>query len=349
MEEKRRYFRLGLFVVVGLALLLGVLFVLGGRSLFEPSLTFESYFNSSVSGLDIGSQVQFRGIPLGQVVEIVGSAPLYEDEVPLAQRRAYIVVRAQLKGPRAELWREELAEYVALGLRVQTQLAGITGQQFLALDFLAPEDYPPLSFDWEPDYPYVPSGPSLTSELMANLQQFVNSLNQADIATLGHNLNELTAALDRKVEEIPAVELADDLHALLRDARATIDRLDRVIASTPIDSAVRNFASASVRVDRLLGSPALQETVEGAGAVAGRLGGMARRGEFDRIIQNLDDSVARADALLADGRYELQNILRDLRVVAGNLRSLSELARDNPSGLLFGSPPERVQFPQENR
>ena len=44
MEENKSYFRLGLFVVMSLAILLGVLFVLGGRSLFEPTFSFETYF-----------------------------------------------------------------------------------------------------------------------------------------------------------------------------------------------------------------------------------------------------------------------------------------------------------------
>lgn len=349
MEEKRRYFRLGLFVILTLCLALGILFLLGGRSLLEPSLTFETYFDRSVAGLGIGSSVQFRGIPLGQVVEIRSSAPLYEHQLPLTERRSYIVVRATVKGERALIWEKEWQDYVDMGLRVQTQLAGVTGQQYLALDLLDPEQHPSLPFDWQPEYPVVPSGPSLASEIIANLQQLSDSLNQANLGNLGQNLNELTTTLTARVKEIPTGEIVAELEALLTDARATVDRLDRVIASAPIDAAVRNIASASVRLDRLLGNPALQETVDGAGAVAGRLGGMARRGEFDRIVQNLDDSVARTDALLADGRYELQNILQNLRVVSENLRSLSEVARDNPSGLLFGGPPERVQFPQENR
>ena len=71
MDEGQNYRRLGLFVLVTLALLAGILFVLGGRSLFQPTFTFETYFNESVAGLEIGAPVQFRGVPLGQVTEIL--------------------------------------------------------------------------------------------------------------------------------------------------------------------------------------------------------------------------------------------------------------------------------------
>ena len=37
-----------------------ILFVLGGRALFEPTMTFETYFDESVAELDIGSPVCFE-------------------------------------------------------------------------------------------------------------------------------------------------------------------------------------------------------------------------------------------------------------------------------------------------
>ena len=78
MDEDKRYVRLGVFVVVTLSLLAAVLFLLGGRKLFQPTFTFETYFNQSVAGLELGAPVRFRGVPLGQVTEIVTAAAVYE-------------------------------------------------------------------------------------------------------------------------------------------------------------------------------------------------------------------------------------------------------------------------------
>src|SRR5215475_6018034 len=96
MAEEAKYRRLGVFVFAALALLVGALFLLGGRSLFEPTYTFETYFNDSVAGLEIGSPVRFRGVPLGQVTEILPSLTEYEWDVPVTKRRDYIVVRATI-------------------------------------------------------------------------------------------------------------------------------------------------------------------------------------------------------------------------------------------------------------
>src|SRR5215471_14808712 len=94
MEEGKRHYRLGLFVTVSIIAIAVLLFVLGGRKLFQPTLTFETYFNESVAGLEIGAPLRYRGVPMGQVSEILTSAVAYADHLPPAQRRNYIVVRA---------------------------------------------------------------------------------------------------------------------------------------------------------------------------------------------------------------------------------------------------------------
>src|SRR5690349_12466379 len=68
-----------------------ILFILGGRSLFQSSFTFETYIDQSVAGLEMGALLKFRGVPLGQVNEIVTSASEYESAVPVDRRRGYVV------------------------------------------------------------------------------------------------------------------------------------------------------------------------------------------------------------------------------------------------------------------
>src|ERR1700741_3911472 len=96
MTEENRYRRLGVFVFAALVLLFGILFLLGGRSLFQPTYTFETYFNDSVAGLEVGSPVRYRGVPLGQVTEILPASTEYEWDVPVDTPRDYIVVRATI-------------------------------------------------------------------------------------------------------------------------------------------------------------------------------------------------------------------------------------------------------------
>ena len=352
MEEGKRYFRLGLFVFLTVTILAAILFILGGRSLFQPTFTFETYFSESVAGLEVGSPVQFRGVPLGQVAEILTSASAYEREVPIEKRRNYIVVRAKVTSSRAEVEQvaADVAQMVSLGLRAQTQLAGITGQQYLALDFLDPKTHPSLAFDWQPKHRYVPSAPSSTAEIVGSAQRFLASLDKADVKVLGQNLNKLIVTANDKLGELPMRELSADARALLKSARATVTDVDRVFAAgAPLDGALRSLDSASARLDGLLADPALKQTADNLAAATGRLRKLAESGELDRMVKNIDSLAERLDGMVADNQYDVQLIVRDLQSTAANLRALSEAIKRYPAGALVGGPPEKVQLPGKEK
>ena len=324
MQENKRYVRLGLFVFATLLVAAATLFVLGGRSLFAPTYTFETYFAESVAGLDVGAPVKFRGVLLGQVTEVFTSASVYERDVPLNKRRSYIVVRAKVTGSKGQVdqWRKEAPAMAEQGMRAQTQLAGITGQQYISLDRLDPRAYPPLPFDWKPKYPYLPSAPSLSAEIVDNAQQFLAHLNQVDLNALGRNLNQLIVTVNKKIEELPVGELSTKASALLTDSRATVNDLKRILDKPDIDETLRNVAAAT-----------------------GRLRKFTDSGEIDQMGKSLDDLAQRLNAVVGDNQYDLHVIVQDLRATADNLRTLSETLKRYPAGALIGGPPEKLQIP----
>lgn len=326
-ERKGHNVRLGMFVFVAIAVAAGILFILGGKSLFEPTFTFETYFNESVAGLDVGAPVKYRGVPMGQVTEIVTSPAIYEAGVPIDKRRAYIVVRVKITGHKEQVaqWKAEAAELVTRGLRVQTQLAGITGEQYLSLDRLDPQSNPPLPFDWKPEYLYIPSAPSSADAIIANVQQFLAQLNGADIKELGQNLNKLTVSLTKKVDELPVAELSAEASALLKDSRATVDRLKAV-----------------------LDKPAVDAMLADTSAFTGRLRKIADSGDIDRMVKSIDDLAQRLDGVVGDNQYDVRVIVQDLRVTADNLRTMSETLKRYPAGVLIGGPPEKLQIPEKS-
>jgi len=324
MEEGKRYYRLGLFVVVSIMALAVLIFVLGGRKLFQPTYTFETYFAESVAGLEIGSPLRYRGVPLGEVSEILDSAAAYERDVPLAKRRNYIVVRAKVTVSAVEAIqvRRDTPELVKIGLRAQTQLAGITGQQYLAIDFLDPAKHPALEFGWTPKYAYVPSAPSRTGEIIAKAQVFIASLSEVDVKNLGDNLNRLLVNLNNKVGELPVARLSTDADNVLRNLNATIVRVDPLLAD-------------------------LKQSVENLGVITGNLRRAADRGDLDRTITQIHEAIERLNGLLGDNQYDVRVIVRDLRVTADNLRELSATIKRYPAGALIAGPPEKVRLPVE--
>jgi len=340
MEDPRRYARLGLFVVVSLTVLTVAVLVLAGRDWWQPSFTFETYFNNSVAGLDLGAPVRFRGVPLGEVTQILTSSATYEGNVPLDRRREYIVVRVKvtLSVREASQMRRDASALVRRGLRAQTQLAGITGQQYLALDFMDPQKYPPLPFDWTPQYMYVPAAPSSVGEIVAKAQSFLASLNDADIKQLGQSLNRLVNDVDVKLGQLPLEELSSSARNTLANADATLVRIDHILARAPIDDTMD-------KLDTLVGDPALRQTLQNVAALSAQLRKLSDDGDLDRLVKGLDETTGRLDVLLADNQYDVRKIVQDLQIITQNLRAVSNSARRDPAGLLLGGPPEPVSLP----
>ena len=81
------YFRLGIFVLAAIGALLTIVLIFGSGQIFKKSFMVETYIKQSVTGLDAGAAVRFRGVKIGQVTSIGLSGDIYEKEVPMPERR----------------------------------------------------------------------------------------------------------------------------------------------------------------------------------------------------------------------------------------------------------------------
>ena len=64
------YFKLGLFVLVGMIMIMGSVFYLGFQDKFTDKVEFVTYFDQSVQGLTEGSSVKASGVNIGTVTNI---------------------------------------------------------------------------------------------------------------------------------------------------------------------------------------------------------------------------------------------------------------------------------------
>ena len=64
MTAPTNQWKLGLFVVSGIALGLVAIMFLAGRALQKESVRYTSYFDEAVTGLNTGSPVSYRGVTM---------------------------------------------------------------------------------------------------------------------------------------------------------------------------------------------------------------------------------------------------------------------------------------------
>ncbi|MDH6302651.1 ABC-type transporter Mla subunit MlaD [Polynucleobacter sphagniphilus] len=245
------YFRLGLFVLAAIGVLIAVILIFGSGQLFKRSFTIETYIKQSVTGLDTGAAVRFRGVAIGQVTSIGLSGDIYEKDLPIENRREYVVVRMQIFGDKIE--DSALETFIKDNLRARVKSMGITGVNYIEFDFVNSTSLvPPLAYSWKPTYPVIPSLPNQTDEIISGIQKLISSLNEMNIdqtekkfdALLG-NLNVLLAG-DAKNNS--------GVITAVRDLNVLLDRIAKVTDKGELDVLMRELVGAMVTLRQTLAS-----------------------------------------------------------------------------------------------
>ena len=162
--------------------------IIGTGRWLKPRVTMETYFNESVQGLDIGSQDEIsRRERSARSRESAFTYVHYELDKPMAERKRYVLVEAQLEprlvgGTRRQRHREPRVDARSKsrrGLRVRLAPQGITGTSYLEVDYVDPAQNPVLPIDWVPDNIYIPSAPSTVSAVRQCRQRYHRAAAQA--------------------------------------------------------------------------------------------------------------------------------------------------------------------------
>ena len=191
MSRKTNYFKLGLFVIAAVVIAIAIVLALGAGNIFKSTTTIETYFDESVQGLDVGSAVKYRGVQIGRVTKIGFTFNRYQQDVPMQNRKPYVLVEAELQpqliGVGAASEPERLKEMIAAGLRARLAPVGITGTAYLEIDFVDPKANPPLTITWVPLTVYIPSAPSTYNQIISGAQKFLAVLDNADVEGTMHS------------------------------------------------------------------------------------------------------------------------------------------------------------------
>ena len=189
------FFRLGIFVFTGIAVIISLILIFGTGQIFKKTMMTETYIEQSIIGLDIGAPVRFRGVKLGQVTSIRLSGNLYENYKPLAERREYVVVRMKIDINQAEILGSTGKLPSDLRARIKSQ--GITGVNYIELDYVRDmPGYRTLSYDWEPEYIVIGSLPSQTDIFFSGIQKVLDNLGDMNLAGTQKKFDELLVNLN---------------------------------------------------------------------------------------------------------------------------------------------------------
>src|ERR1051326_619438 len=197
--ENRSYFKVGAFIIIAMVLCVIAIVLLGGGAFFKKKDTVETYIDESVQGLDVGSPVKFRGVPVGRVDQITLTSVEYRT------RLQYVLVRIAITSnvfqfPINDPNSPELKNELNRGFRVRIAPQGLTGVSYLEAYYLDPERNPPLKIDWQPDYPYIPSATSRITQLSEAVERILRNIGDVDISQLTQSMEKSLAAMTTLAE-----------------------------------------------------------------------------------------------------------------------------------------------------
>ena len=290
----------GFVLVLGSALIAGVLWLASGgafQTKYDPYLAIS---DESVAGLNLNAPVKYNGVDVGKVRSIQLDA-----ENPERVRLVFAIERGI-----------PIKEDTVAVLKTQ----GLTGIAYVELGGGTRESPALRATDGE-TYPVIRTKPSLS----ARLENVLTNV----LAKLDRTTSNIDAMLS--VENQLAVKSAlADLAAVMRTIAARKDTLDKGIVS-----AERTFDN-SARVTSQLG-PVIERIGRSADAVE-KMGNDASEATktAGKTINSMGADVQR---FTGETLPELERLLGELTVLSASLRRLSDQTQRNPSGLIFGRTP----------
>ncbi len=330
MESRANSLRVGLLIVGGIILILVLVWFLRGGQVSHGTL-LETYFDESVQGLQVGSDVQFRGVTVGRVTAlgVVGAEYGGNETMMNEPLDREIFVRYLIDANRIGRF-SSISDVVRIGLRARLGTRLITGLSYIDLDFLNPAAYPPEKLSWTPKALYVPSAPSAFQQVQDAGQRMLAKLDQVDIAKLVNSLTAVAADLQGELE-------SGDLHRTLTAATTLLDTADQAVKGADLPGLSANLRKTSDTLQQLASNPELAKLLNNGAMATGRLAELT--GRMGALVTSLEATVRQAQAGTSTLQAGLQPILTNLSAASSSLRDLAETLRQYPGQILSGPPP----------
>jgi len=325
---KPHYFRIGVFVLFAVTLLVIAVVLFGAGLLARNALHVESYFSEPISGLTIGSMLEFRGVRIGQVqsIDFVGNVyDLPQENGAVSGYASYVRVVSEV--PRTKLpafasgqVESILTQMVDRGLRVRIASNILTGQAYLEMDYLDPNRYPVEPLPWTPKHSRIPSAPSEFSTIKDSIDRLLTELHSIDVGGLAKSLDRVLTSLDQVIREANVAELSRDARALLREISDKVAALemDKINGSALTFLASLNSAVADANIPQL--SRQASDVLTSADQQVAALNVKQINADIERLLAHLEQVVD--DSNVPELSAETRRLMTDLQVTNRYLQHL---------------------------
>lgn len=296
METRAHYILIGLFTIGSAAAILLFALWMTQAGTDRDYERYDIVFTETVSGLNIGSAVQYNGIRVGEVE----SLSLNPDD----PREVWARVRVSATTP------------IKTDTTAHLTLLNITGASGIELSQGLPDS--PRLASTTATIPVIYAEPSSLARLRLNADELLL------------NLTTLIDSANRVLSEENTAYVArmlDNLDAVTSALAAEQDT---------VREGLRGFVEAGANLNRLLASIEAQANQYGEPLLSSAVATMQHVEQLARQIDTLIEENADAVTLGLQSLGELDPAMRDLRDTMSNFSAIVSRLEDDPAGFLLG-------------
>ena len=315
---------IAVFVIGGVFLLVTAMIIFSSQDLFTPKRKFVAYFQQSVNGLNVGSAVRFRGIPVGEVIDISG---VYNPDnggmIPkiIIEFLPETLENALVKEGEYTLFPLLLKN----GLRASLKSSSIlTGQLYVAMDFYTdkPERYLGNMNEEYPEMPTFDSG----------LDQVIAKLTDLPLQEALASATNAFKSIDKVLSNPGIPNAIDSLNTFMVDADSTVLDAQEFI-NEDLRTGVKELKTTLIDTRGSIGTVAREFA-----SVTNKLTNESLVG-IENAMTELQATLITAKSRLRDKdplNLELQATLREIKRATHSAGSLAEYLEEHPEALLQG-------------
>jgi paraquat-inducible protein B len=331
MSKKASPTVIGVFTLIGIIIAGATIVLFGAGKYFKSNHELLLYFDKSVYGLQVGSDVRFGGVRIGRVQSISVLVDRKENRkiipvvVELGDKELSLISTEEGGGIDLSSF-EGVEKAVSQGLRAgMKQQSLLTGLLYVEFDIVPGEPGFVYPSSGEPLYPVVPTIGTEFDELIAGIADGLKKFNALDLDGVMIDLRQVLVKAKEQIAGLNVKEINDNVIAITKDVR-------KITSDEKLASAVQNLDEALVQIDVLAtkANAGFDPLLADINAIIAKTdAGLARIDEAAKEISNFSN--ARAPVML-----RLQNVLQETERASRALKELSNDLKRDPDTLLRG-------------
>jgi len=321
MVKRSQKIRLGIFVLISTILLLGTIGIITGNKLFKQTSTYYiKYKDISLTGLEIGSAVKYRGIRVGRIED------LYIDPNDITTVIVEISIEADVPIKKDT---EAVLAYV-----------GITGLKMIELQGGSNEAETLKSGE------YIIAGRSLVDAIsgqaeiiMEKLEMILN--NFAEITDIAHR-DRYYRLVDNASDALGSVHSIIDTNQV--NVYRTVRNLERF--TNQLETFINTSNATLADIHEITESGKIMRTVDNIEKISSEL----EQANLSELVAKLTEAVEQTnktfthlDLTLMKSRHDILSSTEILRESLEYFNEFTRLISENPSLLLRSSPQEEIR------